>query len=178
MPSGIILECISTGTVVPSGRSRFRSVTTVSPAFSRSYLNGRAFNSSVSNKSRARKPSNDPNGRPAEFSGFYGAKDGQVEINFDLAPNDATGLWRLHVTELASGREAEAYVRVTMHRLQISRWRRRAVIREDAVERLPAGRLADHARGESDPAFERSVAEAILVGCIPFSSPPPYQPRR
>jgi RNA polymerase sigma-70 factor (sigma-E family) len=42
--------------------------------------------------------------------------------------------------------DPEAYVRVTMHRLQISRWRRRAVIREDAVETLPPGRLADHAR--------------------------------
>lgn len=54
----------------------------------------------------------DPNGRPAEFSGFYGAKDGQVAVNFDLAPNEALGLWRLQVTELASGRQGEAYVRV------------------------------------------------------------------
>ena len=55
----------------------------------------------------------DPAGRPAEFSGFYGAKDGRVDLDFDLAGNDAPGLWRLHVTELASGREADAYVRVT-----------------------------------------------------------------
>ena len=55
----------------------------------------------------------DPDGRPGEFSGFYGAQGGQVEVCFDLAPNDAAGLWRLHVTELASGREADAYVRVT-----------------------------------------------------------------
>ena len=55
----------------------------------------------------------DPAGRPAEFSGFYGAKDGQVEISFDLASNDTPGVWRLQVTELASGREADAYVRVS-----------------------------------------------------------------
>lgn len=55
----------------------------------------------------------DASGRPGEFSGFYGAKDGQLDLSFDLAPNDTPGLWRLQVTELAAGREAEAYVRVT-----------------------------------------------------------------
>ena len=46
--------------------------------------------------------------------------------------------------------EPEAYARVTMHRLQISRWRRRAVIREDAVEQLPSRPLGDHADAVDD----------------------------
>ncbi|MCS6862485.1 MAG: hypothetical protein NZT92_19455, partial [Abditibacteriales bacterium] len=54
----------------------------------------------------------DPAGRAAEFSGYYGAKDGQLEIRWDVAKNDAPGLWRVHVEERASGRVAEAYVRV------------------------------------------------------------------
>ncbi len=54
----------------------------------------------------------DPHGRPAEFSGHYGAKDGSVEVSADIAGNDVPGLWRVHVEELASGRTAEAYVRV------------------------------------------------------------------
>lgn len=55
----------------------------------------------------------DPAGRAAEFSGYYGAKDGQLEIRWDVAKNDAPGLWRVHVEELASGRVADAYVRVS-----------------------------------------------------------------
>ena len=54
----------------------------------------------------------DPSGEEAEFSGFYGAKDGGVELTVDLAINDAPGLWRIHVQELASGQVADAYVRV------------------------------------------------------------------
>jgi len=55
----------------------------------------------------------DPHGRPAEFSGFYGAKDGQVQITAHIAANDAPGLWRIHAEELASGKVADAYMRVT-----------------------------------------------------------------
>lgn len=54
----------------------------------------------------------DPDGRPAEFSGFYGARDGQQEIRVQLAPNDVPGLWQVRAKELASGRTVEAYVRV------------------------------------------------------------------
>jgi uncharacterized protein YfaS (alpha-2-macroglobulin family) len=54
----------------------------------------------------------DPHGRAAEFSGHYGARDGRVEISAETAANDVPGLWRIHVEELASGRAAEAYVRV------------------------------------------------------------------
>ncbi|MFO8078816.1 MAG: LamG-like jellyroll fold domain-containing protein [Armatimonadota bacterium] len=55
----------------------------------------------------------DPNGHSAEFSGFYGAKDGGVEITCDLAPNDVPGTWRVRVEELASGRAANAYLTVS-----------------------------------------------------------------
>jgi hypothetical protein len=54
----------------------------------------------------------DPAGRLAEFSGYYGARDGQMELRLDVAPNDAAGLWQIRARELASGREATAYVRV------------------------------------------------------------------
>jgi hypothetical protein len=54
----------------------------------------------------------DPHGKAAEFSGYYGAKDGVVEGTADIAANDVPGLWRVRAEELASGRTAEAYVRV------------------------------------------------------------------
>jgi RNA polymerase sigma-70 factor (sigma-E family) len=44
----------------------------------------------------------------------------------------------------------EAYTRVTMHRLQISRWRRRAVITEDPAADLPAVRAGDHSEAVQD----------------------------
>jgi hypothetical protein len=54
----------------------------------------------------------DPDGRPAEFSGFYGAVGGQVSISAQLAANDLAGLWQVRVEELASGRTGYAYIRV------------------------------------------------------------------
>lgn len=54
----------------------------------------------------------DPAGEEAERSGFYGAKDGQLQLNLDIASNDRTGLWQLRVIELASRQEASAYFRV------------------------------------------------------------------
>ena len=55
----------------------------------------------------------DPSGKAAEFSGYYGAKDGAVEVTATIAPNDVPGLWRIHVQELASGLTADAYMRVS-----------------------------------------------------------------
>jgi len=54
----------------------------------------------------------DPSGRAAEFSGYYGAQDGRVEITAQLAANDSPGLWRIHVENLASGQTEDAYMRV------------------------------------------------------------------
>jgi len=55
----------------------------------------------------------DAKGRPAEFSGFYGAKDGRLSLKLDLARNDAPGQWTVRARELASGLVAE-------HRLQVA----------------------------------------------------------
>jgi len=54
----------------------------------------------------------DPAGRLAEFSGWYAAQDGRVQVSTQLARNDTPGLWRIHAQELASGLTADAYVRV------------------------------------------------------------------
>jgi hypothetical protein len=50
----------------------------------------------------------DPQGRPAEGSGWYGAAGGKQAIRLQLARNDAPGAWTVRVRELASGRQAEA----------------------------------------------------------------------
>ena len=49
----------------------------------------------------------DPQGRAAEFSGYYGARDGELRIDCDLAPNDLAGNWKIRVRELASQRTHE-----------------------------------------------------------------------
>ncbi|MCP4639639.1 MAG: hypothetical protein GY851_04370, partial [bacterium] len=49
----------------------------------------------------------DPQDRPAEYSGYYGAKDGTLSVDLDLAPNDLTGRWTIRATELASGKSGE-----------------------------------------------------------------------
>lgn len=54
----------------------------------------------------------DPAGAEAEWSGYYGAKDGRLTLRLDFAANDRPGVWQIRVKELASGREADAYVRV------------------------------------------------------------------
>jgi hypothetical protein len=41
--------------------------------------------------------------RPAEFSGYYGAKDGRVTLHLNLAANEAPGTWTITAKELASG---------------------------------------------------------------------------
>ncbi|NLX96626.1 MAG: LamG domain-containing protein [Rhodopirellula sp.] len=51
-------------------------------------------------------------GDTAEFSGYYGAADGQVEIPLDVAINDPIGVWQIEARELASGRTAVHNVRV------------------------------------------------------------------
>jgi len=48
----------------------------------------------------------DAEGRLAEFSGYYAAVDGQLQITLDIAANDPFGAWTLEVRELASGRKA------------------------------------------------------------------------
>jgi len=55
----------------------------------------------------------DPSGRDAEWTGYYGAKDGRVELKLDLARNDQPGVWEIWVRELASGQTAVRYFRVS-----------------------------------------------------------------
>ena len=54
----------------------------------------------------------DPDGRLAEFSGAYGAANGQAEIVLDIAANDPFGIWQIDVRERASGLTASGYFRV------------------------------------------------------------------
>lgn len=54
----------------------------------------------------------DPEGRTAEFSGSYAAKNGQLTIPFDFASNDRIGVWEIRAQELASRRSTSAYVRL------------------------------------------------------------------
>ena len=54
----------------------------------------------------------DADGDSAEFSGYYGARNGRVDIALDLAVNDKPGNWSIRARELASGREADAAMNV------------------------------------------------------------------
>jgi len=55
----------------------------------------------------------DPDGRRAEFSGHYGAKDGKLVVNVSIAPNDTLGVWTVYAREGASGKDVRHFVRVT-----------------------------------------------------------------
>ena len=54
----------------------------------------------------------DANGRAAEGSGFYGAKDGKLTVKLDIATNDDPGNWQIDIRELASRMEVTKFVRV------------------------------------------------------------------
>ncbi len=50
----------------------------------------------------------DPQGRPAEFSGYHAAPGGAWRQTLALAANDLPGRWTIKVTELLGGKAAEA----------------------------------------------------------------------
>ena len=54
----------------------------------------------------------DPAGSLAEFSGFYGARDGAFSITVDIAPNDTPGIWTVEARDLAAGLKARRYMRL------------------------------------------------------------------
>ena len=54
----------------------------------------------------------DPQGRAAEFTGYYGARDGKLTITLDLAANHPPGVWKVRATELASGLTQEGTFKV------------------------------------------------------------------
>lgn len=55
----------------------------------------------------------DGDGRLAEFSGYYGAAKGTLDLKLDIAANDAVGQWEIRVRDLASGQRRSHFVRVT-----------------------------------------------------------------
>jgi len=55
----------------------------------------------------------DPDGRPGEFSGFYGAADGKLDLTLAFAPNDTPGVWTIEARELASGLTKRQFIRVS-----------------------------------------------------------------
>jgi len=57
-----------------------------------------------------RVDSRDPDGRVAERTGWYGAKDGVLDLRLDFAANDLPGTWEIRVRELASGRRAARFL--------------------------------------------------------------------
>jgi hypothetical protein len=51
-------------------------------------------------------------GDAAEYSGYYGAKDGKITIKMDIAKNERPGNWRVLVRELASGKKSETTMNI------------------------------------------------------------------
>lgn len=54
----------------------------------------------------------DPDGRLAEWSGFYGAVNGQLDLKLDIAKNDRKGIWEIRVHDLAGGLRFARFFRV------------------------------------------------------------------
>ncbi len=55
----------------------------------------------------------DASGRDEEWTGYYGAKNGRLELKLDIASNDQPGVWEIRVRDLASRHAASRYVRVS-----------------------------------------------------------------
>ena len=54
----------------------------------------------------------DPEGRLAEFSGYYGAVGGRQTVQLDFARNDRLGVWEVRATELASRKSRRLFIRL------------------------------------------------------------------
>ena len=54
----------------------------------------------------------DGEGRETERSGFHAARGGILALTLDVAPNEQAGTWKIMATELATGKKAEASLRV------------------------------------------------------------------
>jgi len=54
----------------------------------------------------------DAENKPAEFTGFYGAKDGVLNLKLDPARNDPVGKWTIQAHELASNKTTRATINV------------------------------------------------------------------
>ena len=62
----------------------------------------------------------DAKGRLAEFSGFYGAKNGRQNITLDIASNDPVGQWTVTVNDLASGKSTTSTFQVVTPTFQFT----------------------------------------------------------
>ena len=49
----------------------------------------------------------DPTGSPTEYTGYYCAENGKLEVPFRPAINDKTGTWKIRVEDLTAGLTAE-----------------------------------------------------------------------
>ncbi|HWL08591.1 MAG TPA: hypothetical protein VNQ76_09310, partial [Planctomicrobium sp.] len=54
----------------------------------------------------------DPEGRPAEFSGYHATVGGELKLPLDIASNDVRGIWTITVEEFATGQTIQQFVRV------------------------------------------------------------------
>jgi hypothetical protein len=54
----------------------------------------------------------DPDGRLAEWSGFHGVVNGQLDLRFDVAKNDRKGIWEVRAHDLAGGLRFARFFRV------------------------------------------------------------------
>ncbi len=54
----------------------------------------------------------DASGKLTEGSGHYAAKNGTLDLELQLAPNDSPGMWEVRIRELASGMETVKWLRV------------------------------------------------------------------
>jgi hypothetical protein len=55
----------------------------------------------------------DAQGKPAEYSGYYGAANGKITLKLDVPANAARGVWKIQAQELASGRSG--FAKLTIH---------------------------------------------------------------
>jgi len=57
----------------------------------------------------------DAAGQEAEKGGYYGAANGMLNLNLDIAPNDAIGKWQIEVQENITGQRQSATVEILNH---------------------------------------------------------------
>ncbi len=51
----------------------------------------------------------DPQGNESEYSDYYAAKDGRLDVSFTPAMNDSLGKWKIEAKELSSGKSSKEY---------------------------------------------------------------------
>jgi hypothetical protein len=54
----------------------------------------------------------DPTGSPTEYTGYYCAQNGKLQVPFRPAINDKIGAWKIRVQDLTTGSVAENMIEV------------------------------------------------------------------